>query len=147
MQRRGRFRTEAVKTRKVCEAMTQREFEERAESVVKELDLAYYRFVKHDPDCINPEQKKIIASAIKSVHDEAVEEVLSAMKPVVEALKIYDYYYPIRRRKSIGGGQADTTLKCGHIGRIGAKCCKKCADKTIDEALANLPEEVKEGMG
>lgn len=38
------------------------------------------------------------------------------------------------------GGQAETKLKCGHIGRLGAPMCKTCTQ----EALATLLEKANE---
>lgn len=50
----------------------------------------------------------------------------------VRALKAYTYWWP--RRRSVGGGPAEGELACGHIGPVGAPCCRKCAVQWIDEA-------------
>ena len=63
------------------------------------------------------------------------EELLSTLRAVAY------WFLPSR-----GGGQASTTLSCGHCGPVGAPCCRRCAQKRLSEVLLLRGEKAtKEG--
>ncbi len=39
-------------------------------------------------------------------------------------------------------GQAETTLKCGHIGPLGAPMCKACTKQALAEIAVKLPDHL-----
>ena len=48
-----------------------------------------------------------------------------------EVLKAVAYWFLPSRP----GGQAESTLQCGHGGPVGAPCCKRCAQKQLERVL------------